>query len=440
VTPAHKAASAPAAGRYASLTVVRDGDGYVLGSQRSPDYVAVPDIGGQVVRWLQDGTSLDECGRRAAELAGQPVDVAGFIDGLTQAGLLAADDQTADGQAEAGQAEAGQAEAGQAEAGQAEASLPVPAGVAGWKHAAGRVLFGPAGLAVQGLLGTIVVAAMIGLPRVRPAYADAIPATVPLVSIAVIAVLGIALGLAHEFAHVLAAWAAGVPSRVSVSRRMIAVVFQTDLTRLWSVPRRSRIVPLLAGIVFDAAAVGVLVVLEVTLPGAPPLFVHLIRAVVFLNVSAIAFQFLIFLRTDVYALFVLAAGCKHLWDVKGAISRKAVGRATAGDLALLDAVARREIFWAKVFLFLYAPGVLVTTGYFVIFALPAVRKIIAASLRAVFSDGLLSVTGAAGAIAFLLAVASTGYVLWGLARTLARICRQLISGSNPRPRRALRRS
>ena len=281
---------------------------------------------------------------------------------------------------------------------------------------------------------------MIGLPQVRPAYADAIPATVPLVSIAIIALLGIALGLAHEFAHVLAAWAAGVPSRVSVSRRLIVVVYQTDLTRLWSVPRRSRIVPLLAGIVFDAAAGGILVVLEVTVPGAPPLAGHLIRAVVFLNVSAIAFQFLIFLRTDVYALFVLATGCKHLWDVKGAISRKTVGRATAGDLALLDAVTRREIFWARIFLCLYAPGVLVTTGYFVIFALPAVRKIIATSLRAVFSDGLLSVTGAAGAIAFLLAVASTGYVLWGLARTLARICRQLISGSNPRRRRALCRT
>ena len=89
MTPAQKAASAPAAGRYASLTVVRDGDGYVLGSQCSPDFVAVPDIGGQVVRWLQYGTSLDECGRRAAELAGQPVDVAGFIDRLlTTTGLL----------------------------------------------------------------------------------------------------------------------------------------------------------------------------------------------------------------------------------------------------------------------------------------------------------------------------------------------------------------
>jgi len=56
--------AAPAASRYAALTVVRDGDGYVLGSQRSPDFVAVPDIGGQIVRWLQDGASVGECAQR----------------------------------------------------------------------------------------------------------------------------------------------------------------------------------------------------------------------------------------------------------------------------------------------------------------------------------------------------------------------------------------
>ena len=395
-------ASAPAAGaaRYASLTVVRDGDGYVLGSQYSPDFVAVPDVGGQVVLWLRDGVSIGECGRRAAELAGEPVDVAGFVDGLARAGLLSA-------------------ETG------ADTSQSAPVDIAAWKHAVGRVLFGPAGLAVQSLLVTAAVVVMICLPQVRPTYADAITTTVPLASIVIISALSITLGLAHEFAHVLAAWAAGVSSRVSISRRMVVIVYQTDLSRLWSVPRRSRIVPLLAGLVFDAATVGVLVLLELTMAGAPPLVTHLIRAVVFLNVSAIAFQFLIFMRTDVYALFVLATGCKRLWDTKGAIARKSVSHATAEDLALLAGVSRRETFWAKIFICLYVPGVLFTTWYFVVFGLPALRKIIETSLGALLTRGPLSLVGAAGAFALILAVASTTYVLWGLARTIARMCRQV---------------
>jgi len=392
--------AAPAASRYAALTVVRDGDGYVLGSQRSPDFVAVPDIGGQIVRWLQDGASVGECARQAAEIAGEPVDVTGFLDGLEKAGLLAAEDGTEDVQV-------------------------APAGVAAWKRTMGRALFGPAGLAVQGLLAAAAAVVMVTQPQVRPAYTDAIVTSVPLLSIIIISVIGTALGLAHELAHVLAAWAAGVASRVSISRRMIVIVYQTDLTRLWSVPRRSRIVPLLAGIVFDGATIGVVTILELTgLDGASPLAAHLMREAVFLNISAIAFQFLIFLRTDVYALFVLATGCKHLWDTKGAVSRQAVSQATAEDVALLEAVGRREIFWAKIFLWLYAPGVLFTMWYFVAYALPALRKITMTALHAAISSPV-SISGAAGATAFALTVASTSYVLWGLARTLIRIGRQL---------------
>jgi hypothetical protein len=78
------------AGPYAALTVVRDGAGYVLGRRGGTDFVAVPEIGGQVIHWLQDGASVGECERRAADLAGEPVDVSGFLDGLARAGLLPA--------------------------------------------------------------------------------------------------------------------------------------------------------------------------------------------------------------------------------------------------------------------------------------------------------------------------------------------------------------
>jgi hypothetical protein len=389
-----------AAGQFAAVSVVRDGDGYVLGRLGAPDFVAVPEIGGLVVRWLQDGTSVSECARRAAELAGEPVDVAGFLDGLRQAGLLA----SADGP---------------------PAEDGPPAGVAPWQAAAGRAAFGPAGLAWQGLLAAAAVAVLTCFPHARPGYADAITTGAPLPSVVILAVLATCLGLAHELAHVLAAWAANVPSRVSISRRMIFVVYQTDLTQLWTVPRRSRVVPLLAGLLFDGAATGILAMAELMVPGsAPPLVVHLIRAAVFLNVGAIAFQFLIFLRTDVYALFVLATGCRNLWDTKGALARRAIGRATMADLAVLAAAGPREIRWARVFLGLYAPGVLLTTWYFAVFAVPATQKIARASISELISSGPWSLAGAAAGTALTITAASAAFVLAGLARSLARIIRQ----------------
>jgi putative peptide zinc metalloprotease protein len=73
---------------------------------------------------------------------------------------------------------------------------------------------------------------------------------------------------------------------------------------------------------------------------------------------------------------------------------------------------------------LYAPGVLFTTWYFAVYALPPFRKITTTALHAAISSPV-SMSGAAGGIAFALTVASTSYVLWGLARTLSRIGRQL---------------
>lgn len=283
-------------------------------------------------------------------------------------------------------------------------------------------MFGPVGLTVQGLLTALAVVATIAAPRVRPVFTDVLVTRVPLANVLLIAVVGTALGLAHEFAHVLGAWAAGVTSRVSISRRMVALVFQTDLTRLWSVPRRARVVPLLAGILFDGATIGLLDVLQLTvLRHAPPLVVNLSREVVFLNIGAIVFQFLIFMRTDIYALFVVATGCMHLWYAKGAVARRTIGRATATDTTLLSTIARREVFWAKVFLYLYVPGVLWTTWYFLTYAVPALRKLLATSLHAVTANGLTSAAGAAGAIAFAVTSASTLYILSGLARTLWRL-------------------
>jgi putative peptide zinc metalloprotease protein len=376
--------------RYGALSLVRDGDGYVLGSRYSRDFVAVPAIGGDVVRWLQEGYSVEECARRAEERIGEPVDVAGFVEGLASAGLLP-----------------------EAE----EEVLPAPPA---WTVHIGRILFGPAGLAVQAALTLTAAAVMLAVPRLRPAYNDAIVSGVPLVSFVVVALVATASGLVHECAHVLAAAARGVPGRISISRRMVTLVYQTDLTRLWSVPRRTRVVPLLAGLLSDAATVGVLVLVE--LVAAPPL----VRALVFVKVAGIVFQLEVFMRTDLYALFVLATGCRNLWGTKGAVARRAIGRASAEDRALLETVDRKEIRWARVYLFLYLPGVLWTAWYFTVFAVPALRRLVAMSLDAVAAHGPLNPLGVAGLLAIVVTVASTGFVLWGVARTAVRLVRMVV--------------
>ena len=71
--------------------MVPDGDGFIIGSPHSADFLAVPQIGGLVVRWLQEGHDVDECATMAERHAGQSVDVTGFLDRLSAEGLLPGD-------------------------------------------------------------------------------------------------------------------------------------------------------------------------------------------------------------------------------------------------------------------------------------------------------------------------------------------------------------
>ena len=75
----------------------------------------------------------------------------------------------------------------------------------------------------------------------------------------------------------------GLRSRLSVSRRLYFLTFQADLTRLWSVPRRARYGPLLAGMTWDAVVLTVALLLEATLARQlGPVAVRLLRALVLL--------------------------------------------------------------------------------------------------------------------------------------------------------------
>ena len=162
------------------------------------------------------------------------------------------------------------------------------------------------GYAVAILVGA---ALLIGSPRLRPSYRDAFPFSTHLLNILTISGCAMLRVCVHEGAHVVAAAAHGLRSRLSVSRRLYFLTFQADLTRLWSLPRRARYGPLLAGMTWDATVMAAALGVEATLAAQlDPIVMRLIRAVVLLQFTGLVLQMLIFMRTDVYALLVNATG------------------------------------------------------------------------------------------------------------------------------------
>jgi putative peptide zinc metalloprotease protein len=373
--------------RYQAVTVVADKDGYVLGRRESAEFVSVPEIGGQVLLWLQEGRTIDDVTFRAGELAGQEVDVEDFLATLENAGVLPA---VSDAEEVAGGRPFGQR--------------------------FGRIVFGPVGMLIQ--LG-IVVAGLVELVRhaeLRPTYSDYVPFSAPLPSLLTTMAVSMVLTVIHEMAHKLGAAGLGVYGRISFGRRLFFIVAQTDVTGLWALPRRQRFLPLAAGMLANAVMAALLVVVQVWWGDAlGDSATAVARAIVMINVGAIIAQSAVYLRTDFYAILLVISGSRNLWALKGAVARQLIRRPTPDDLTLIESSRRAEIRWARCYLALYLPGIAVATWFYLRFTLRATLKLIRMAWSLITHSGL-SLTGVAAALALLLIVVPTSLGLLGAAR------------------------
>jgi len=197
-----------------------------------------------------------------------------------------------------------------------------------------RTLWSPPVVAACWLAVLAAAVLMLFEPELRPTYRSAFFAERTIPFLGLLMLLGLATTFCHEMAHLLAAHARGVSCRFGIGNRMWFVVWETDMTGVWALPRRQRFLPIVAGpfadltgaallILFQAAAVHGLVALH-------PLTLQVVRALVFIYVMRIAWQFYLFLRTDFYYVFATAFGCRNLMgDARahlGYLVRRLLGR------------------------------------------------------------------------------------------------------------------
>jgi hypothetical protein len=194
-------------------------------------------------------------------------------------------------------------------------------------------------------------------------------------SVVLLVVLSMVTAAVHEGWHWLAARALGLSARFGVDRRLYFLVFETDLSQLWSVPRRRRYGPLLAGLAIDSVLLAL--ALGVQLAGGrwPPPVSRLAAALVWLLTVRFVWQCLVFLRTDLYAVFVTATGCRDLWQVKTLLLRQAFGRLTDPDATRLARADPRDIRVGRWFRWLHLAGLLGCAGYFWVFYRPIIAEL-----------------------------------------------------------------
>jgi hypothetical protein len=339
---------------FGRLSVLQEGDEFVVGDPERSVFLAVPEVGVVALRELAAGRTVAEASEAAGRHMGTDVNVLEFAEGLLSTGLVIAVD------------------------GRTTSTSAVVEPVR-WidavrpEHA--RPFFSVYAWIIYAAFAASTVLLFALEPTFWPTFEDAYFYPDPALCIVTVTLLGMTFAACHELCHWLAARAAGIAARFNVSRRFFFLVFETDLSQLWTLPRRQRFAPLLAGMAFDtvilAPCLGLRVAWSHGLLDLPALAVRLLGVVVLLKVVGLCFQFLVFMRTDLYAVLVTALGCRNLSRVSRFALKEKFIALPADETHELEEAHPRDRRAAALYAPLYLVGLAGALYFFAVYFVPS---------------------------------------------------------------------
>jgi putative peptide zinc metalloprotease protein len=357
------------------LSIIEQDDGFIVGDSARGAFVQMPSIGVAVIERLRAGASIAEVSATFRETAssataspsGQEtaappgdVDVLDFANTLVELGFVAAVD------------DAVIAATGSDEPERRWLTGPPPEKI--------RWLFGRVARSLYSLLFAGCIATEIAVPSYRPHASDFFFLNDPLASVAILTLISFTVVGGHECFHWLAGSAQGVGARFAISRRLYFLVFETDLTQLWSVPRRRRYGPLLAGMAFDTTVLSATIAIRMLIASGaatvPSTATRLLSAVATLVTTNLVWQFCVFLRNDLYLVLSTLLGCLNLWRIAILTIKRTLWHLTPDEQAELAAGDDRSRWHARWYSWLCVVGVAGTGWYAADIMAPAIWRVI----------------------------------------------------------------
>jgi hypothetical protein len=261
--------------RFTDLSVTEDQQGsFVVGSADSGEFVSIPEPGVFLIRQLQDGRSISEVTSSFRAQFGEDPGLADFLADLAALGFVERVGSTT-----------------QASKAPERSRGIVLLGGLQQRHC--RWLMSP-------IVTILAMAAWTTLPILLatvhfPQAEDALVFPSVLVLLVVFVPVAWILLALHELAHSLVARAQGCPAYTRFGNRLWNLVCETDLSSIYSLPRKQRLRALLAGMSFDVIVLDICLLLQ-----AVHLGVEVSLVVAYMLFSNLAYQACIFMRTDLY--------------------------------------------------------------------------------------------------------------------------------------------
>jgi hypothetical protein len=267
-----------------------DGDDVIIANAARTSFLAIPREAATLLHLLADGHCAGEACAIYAQTYGYQPDIDDFLQTLDSEGFLQLQLKASDDK-------------------RRYHFENIPQSVAA------RICSRPV-LAVCGVLLTAAVLACAADPSVIPSPLDLVFPQNPIILTLALALISIVTLFVHELAHLVAARAAGVPSRIGLGNRLWILVAETDMTGIWLTSPLRRCVAFIAGPLFDLVLSAVLVLV---LFGAARSWIELdltlrsfVRALLFLELTRVLFQFYLFVPTDFYYVIGTVFRCKNL--------------------------------------------------------------------------------------------------------------------------------
>ncbi len=368
---------------FYDLFMRKEGEDYIVGRRDTSVYISLPEAGVEAIKLLQKGKSLKETETLLSEKYGEEVTLGGLAEDFIDLGFVKSVDGTV-----------------------LEQKHEVKEYHFTWikkKHISW--LFSKVTLFLQILFiisGFAVLFFHFG--EYVPKYSDLFFHPWYTVVGSITFVCAWLLAFKHEFYHLLAAKTYGVEGQFAFSHRLYFVVAETDLTNVWSLDRKQRYAVYFAGLLTDFMFMALCFWIRfladsgaITLGGFG---YNLVKGLILMQLTQILWQFLFFMRTDIYYVFVtLFQMTDLLADTGKYIKEKLHTYFNVFSSQDLSLIPERELKVIKYYSVFYLLGSCVTMAVFLFYLLPISAEFLIGSVNGILygtfaerTDGLVFIS------------------------------------------------
>jgi putative peptide zinc metalloprotease protein len=224
----------------------------------------------------------------------------------------------------------------------------------------GRIFFNSISTKIYMLLFLANVALLAVHPGLFPHYKDLFIFDIMFQNILFWMLISFFLVLIHEFGHILAIRAHGLPTNVNLGHRLFFIVLESDLSQGWKLSSRERNILFFGGLSLDQIVLFLALILQILFPGSV-VFTGVMALIVLDTFLRLIYQGAVFVKTDLYYVLENVTGCYNLMENAKAMIFKGKEEATVFE------GEKRTIYMYSV---LYVIGLFLSLLLFVFYYIP----------------------------------------------------------------------